>query len=136
MLVYLLAGLIIIVACKILEQRHKVKKSYSNLRDYVSYNIQSWEYLCGEIMQNKNIHSLENIIGKSDVYLIEKKDSGVKVIALNNGGTRIMSELQYQRIVKKTEKQNPIYSFNIDMSSIYYHFDYPNENYVLWIYIH
>lgn len=136
MLVYLLAGLIIIVVSKIFEQRYKVKSTYFKFKNYVSENTQSWEDMSDDIILRRDIHSLENIIGKADIYLIERTESEIKVCSLNNEKSKSMLEPQYQVIMKKFESQDMLYSFNIDTGSIYYHFNPPNENYVLWIYVH
>ena len=92
--------------------------------------------ISNEIIQNQIIQSLENIFGEEvDFYLTEKEEAALKVIALNNEKAKNISELQYVGILKKLERQDVFYSFNIDTGSIYYRFRAPYENFILWLYI-
>jgi hypothetical protein len=136
MIVYLLAGLTILGICKFFEQKHKVKKAYLNFKNYVSKNKQCWEITSNEIIQTHNSQSIEVILGKGvDIYLIEKKESGLKIYALNNEKIKDMLELQYNGILKKFGEQDMFYTFHFDTGSVYYRFAPPYENYILWIYI-
>lgn len=137
MLVYFLAGITLLIIGKFFEQRYNVKKKYIKLIDYISKNEKNWRATFNnDIIENKKSQLLENIIGKgNDIYLIEKKGSEIKLYALNNEKSKSMSEFQYQGIMKKFENQDMFYTFNIDTGSIYYRFNPPYENYILWIYI-
>jgi DNA-directed RNA polymerase beta' subunit len=134
---FFILGLIILGICKIFERKCKIKKAYLNIKTLVIENNQSLEIIVNEIVQCHSTQTLESILGKGiDIYLIEKKESEIKIYALNNEKVKNISDFQYNGILKKFEKQDMFYTFNIDIGSIYYRFNRPYENHILWIYIH
>ena len=132
---FLILGIAILVACKIFEQRHRTTKAYINFKNYILTSDQSWKAISNEIIQTHRNRSIEIILEKKvDIYLIEKKEYEIKIYSLNNKKVKNISEFQYNSILKKFEKQDMFYTFNIDAGSIYYRFNPPHETYILWIY--
>lgn len=136
MLGYVFLGIVIWLIYRFFEQKYLGKKIYVNFSNFVSTNKNDWAIISDEIIQKHDIGSLNDILKrKNDIYLIMKQASIIKTQTLNNEKKREITEVQYMGILKKLEKQNMFYSFNIDTSSIYYRFAPPYEDCILWIYI-
>lgn len=133
---YIFLGIVIWLTYRFFEQKYLGKKMYANFSNFISTNRTNWELIADEIIQKHDVTSLNDILKrKNDIYLIIKEDNIIKTQILNNGKKREITEVQYVGILKKLENQTMLYSFNIDTSSIYYRFDPPYENFILWIYI-
>lgn len=129
-------GIIIWLIYRFFEQKYIAKKTYAKFSNFISANKSNWEKINEEIIQKHDITSLNDIlIRENDIYLITKEASVIKTQMLSNGRMRQITEVQYMGILRKFGDQNMFYTFNIDTSSIYYHFCPPYENYILWIYI-
>jgi hypothetical protein len=131
---HLLLAIVFIIIGLFVEQKYRTKKIYTKFINYISTNENNWQEISNEIVQKFDVTSLNEIVGKRNyIYLIIKEASGIRVQALNNEKHRIVSEPHYKSILKKIEKQDMFYTFNIDTGSIYYRFSHPNENCILWI---
>ena len=132
--VFFLLGIIVILGAKFFEQMYLAKRIYRKFLNYLSTNVDDNLTISEKTIKKSNVDLLNKIVGvNNDIFLIVREGHGIKVQALNNEKKRELSQAQYENIVKNLEKQNPFYIYNIDTSSIYYRFNCPYEDYILWI---
>jgi hypothetical protein len=136
MVVYLLLGIIIMLGAKFFEQKYSAKKIYIKFSNYISINEDGNLTISEKTINKSNVDLLNEMIGRNNyIFLIVREKFGIKVQSLNNEKKRELSQTQYESLVKKLKMQNPFYTYNIDTSSIYYRFNSPYEDYILWIYL-
>jgi len=127
-------GLICIIVVRYHEQRKKIKYIYLKLLNYILNNEQQWLDATSQIMQNKKWQCFNQTIDKkTDAYLIVMQDMEIKTYSLNSSKQKNITVSTYSKLIEKFKNKQSFYKFNLDTAYVYYLFDTPYENCILWL---
>lgn len=88
------------------------------------------------IIKENNFGIFEGFISKKvDIFLIESNDGKIKVYT-SNKQQKIISLKQFHKIIEKANSERLVSKYDLDSVSVYYYFEKPYNNYVLWLNSH
>ena len=125
----LLFGLFCLLLGFYIEQRRKANIFFNKIKDLIS-NFKSLDFtimqVAQQIVQDKNFQiqlPKELTSCDFDIFLIMLDDQFVKVFPLkDSGGTKEISLMQYQTLIKKFKNKQTIctYTFDLNSMSVYH----------------
>ena len=116
--------------------KSNAKKVYLELKKQISKDEQRWGMITQQIVFDKKFQLLEELISLGlDAFLITKENVMITVYPLNSAcQEKNMALMQYENLLDKLQEKRLLYTYSIDTYSVYFLFDKPYENSILWIY--
>jgi L-lactate permease len=135
-IILFIPALISLLMLTFFNNKSNARKVYLEFKKQISKDEQRWNMITRQIVLDKKFQLFEELTPFGvDVFLIKKENEEITVCPLtNNGQKKCMSLMSYENLLGELKENRLAYTYSIDTYSIYYQFDKPYEDSILWIF--